>query len=105
VHFALGTSESASQRIDTLAGAKDEKKLKGCIKSEAGHSVLEEKSRKIISLTGSDVSAYNGHVVTLHGIWGSGASAVTGLSGTAGAKGGRTFSVSSVDMTSEKCAK
>jgi len=83
--------------------AKGEKKLKGCIKSEGGQSVLEEKG-KTVNLTGADVSAHNGHEVTVHGTWESGASAAASSSGGAGTKAGKTFNVTSVDMISESCS-
>jgi hypothetical protein len=82
--------------------AKGEKKLKGCIKSEGGQTVLEEKGGKSIPLTGTDVSAHNGHEVAVHGTWESASAASS--SGGASAKGGRAFNVTSVDMISESCS-
>jgi hypothetical protein len=92
-----------SMGTENKAEAKGEKKLKGCIKSEGGQSVLEEKSGKTVNLTGSDVSAHNGHEVTVHGAWESGAAASASSTG-AGAKAGKTFNVTSVDMISESCS-
>ncbi|HEV2714503.1 MAG TPA: hypothetical protein VGU64_04510, partial [Terriglobales bacterium] len=102
------TSSSGSMSQGSMGNekgeAKGEKKLKGCLKSEGGQSVLEEKSGKTVNLTGSDVSAHNGHEVSVHGTWESGASASASSSGGAGAKAGKTFNVTSVDMISESCS-
>ena len=102
------TSSSGSMSQGSMGNekseAKGEKKLKGCIKSEGGQSVLEEKGGKTVNLSGSDVSAHNGHEVTVHGTWESGASASASSTGGAGAKAGKTFNVTSVDMISESCS-
>jgi len=77
--------------------AKGEKKLKGCIQSEGGQTVLKEKSGKTVALTGQDLSAHVGHEVAVKGSWASG--------GDMAASGGSSnqFTVSSVDMISENC--
>jgi Protein of unknown function (DUF5818) len=99
-----GSMSQGSMGAENKTEAKGEKKLKGCIKSEGGQSVLEEKSGKTVNLTGSDVSAHNGHEVTVHGTWEGGASATaSGSSGAATAKAGKTFNVTSVDMISDSC--
>src|SRR5205814_6570760 len=100
------TSSSGSMSQGSMGNekgeAKGEKKLKGCLKSEGGQSVLEEKSGKTVNLTGSDVSAHNGHEVAVHGTWEGGASAAaSSSSGAATAKSGKTFNVTSVDMISD----
>src|SRR5438128_10258767 len=98
------TSSGGSMGAENKAEAKGEKKLKGCIKSEGGQSVLEEKSGKTVNLSGTDVSAHNGHEVTVHGTWEGGASAAaSSSSGAATAKSGKTFNVTSVDMISDSC--
>src|SRR6059058_1702980 len=102
------TSSSGSMSQGSMGNekgeAKGEKKLKGCLKSEGGQSVLEEKSGKTVNLTGTDVSAHNGHEVTVHGTWEGGASAAaSSSSGAATAKSGKTFNVTSVDMISDSC--
>src|SRR5204862_3811165 len=64
----------------------------------------EEKSGKTVNLSGTDVSAHNGHEVTVHGTWEGGASAAaSSSSGAATAKSGKTFNVTSVDMISDSC--
>jgi hypothetical protein len=99
-----GSMSQGSMGAENKTEAKGEKKLKGCIKSEGGQSVLEEKSGKTVNLTGSDVSAHNGHEVTVHGTWEGGASATaSSSSGAATAKPGKTFNVTSVDMISDSC--
>src|SRR5881398_571875 len=99
-----GSMSQGSMGAENKAEAKGEKKLKGCIKSEGGQSVLEEKSGKAVNLSGTDVSAHNGHEVTVHGTWEGGASAAaSSSSGAATAKSGKTFNVTSVDMISDSC--
>src|SRR5438128_1291960 len=99
-----GSMSQGSMGAENKGEAKGEKKLKGCIKTEGGQSVLEEKSGKTVNLTGSDVSAYNGHGVTVHGTWEGGTSAAaSSSSGAATAKAGKTFNVTSVDMISDSC--
>jgi hypothetical protein len=99
-----GSMSQGSMGAENKAETKGEKKLKGCIKSEGGQSVLEEKSGKTVNLSGTDVSAHNGHEVTVHGTWEGGASAAaSSSSGAATAKSGKTFNVTSVDMISDSC--
>jgi Protein of unknown function (DUF5818) len=76
---------------------KGEKKLKGCIQSEGGQTVLKEKSGKTVALTGQDLSAHVGHEVAVKGNWAGAGDA------TAASSGGGQFTVSSVDMISENC--
>ena len=85
---------------------KGEKKLKGCIQSQGGSYMLQEKSGKNVALTGADLSAHVGHEVAVHGSWESSA----GSSGAASTGGGmsndkmsKQFNVTSVDMISESC--
>src|SRR5437899_10677850 len=99
-----GSMSQGSMGAENKAEAKGEKKWKGCIKREGGQSVLEEKSGKAVNLSGTDVSAHNGHGVTVHGTWEGGTSAAaSSSSGAATAKSGKTFNVTSVDMVSDSC--
>lgn len=90
----------------SMAGEKaskgGEKTLKGCIKSEGGQTVLEEKKGKEVNLTGSDLSAHAGHEVKVHGMWEKGGSSSAASSG--GSSSGKTFNVTSVDMVSDTCS-
>ena len=102
---SMGQGSSASQGgISQGTETKGEKKLKGCIRSEGGQYVLEEKSGKSIALTGQDVSAHVGHEVAVHGSWASGGASASASSTNASAKAGREFNVSNVDMISESCS-
>src|SRR2546426_6701412 len=58
-------SNSSSTPVTQRAETKGEKKLKGCIGSEKGKLVLEENGKNV-ALTGTDLSAHNGHRVILH---------------------------------------
>jgi hypothetical protein len=62
------------------------KTLKGCIRSQAGQYMLEEKGGKMASLNASeDLSAHVGHQVKVHGNWQKGtASANSGTSANSG---------------------
>jgi hypothetical protein len=85
-------------------GMKGEKTLKGCVRSEGGQYMLEEKSGKMVNLTGSDVSAHVGHEVRVEGMWekGSPESASAASSG-AGMSANHMFNVTNVSMVSDTC--
>jgi hypothetical protein len=94
---ASGSSGQMSQ--DQNSQTKSEKKIKGCVQSEGGQSVLQTKKGNV-NLTGQDVSAHNGHEVALKGTWESGGgSSAAASSGSSG----KTFNVEKVDMISETC--
>jgi len=86
--------------------SQGEKKLKGCIQSQGGSYVLEEKHGKTVALTGSsDLSSHVGHTVAVHGRFSSGSdsAAKSSVSTGAGAAGAEQFIVSKIDMVSETC--
>ena len=99
-------STMPSQTDQNTAGQaqpeKSEKKLKGCVQSEGGQTVLQTKKGSV-SLTGQDVSAHAGHEVSVKGMWesGGGASSSAASSGSSG----KTFNVSSVKMISDSCGE
>jgi hypothetical protein len=82
--------------------SKGEKKLKGCVQSQGGQTMLETKKGKDVALTGQDLSAHNGHEVEVKGTWESGGGAGMSQSST-GASGEKTFNVTDVKMISESC--
>src|SRR5205823_7075113 len=88
---------------------KGEKKLKGCILSQGGSYVLQEKSGKIVALTGADLSAHVGHEVAVHGSWEGGAvsSSTASSGGGMGSsdKARKQLNVDRVDMVSESCVR
>ena len=99
--MSQGSSSSSQGGMSQGSGmgheGKGEKKLKGCIQSEGGQTVLKEKSGKTVALTGQDLSAHVGHEVAVKGSW-------AGAGDTSAASsGGGQFTVSSVDMISETC--
>ena len=125
-----GSSASSMQSGSTATDTKGEKKLKGCIESENGKFVLENKHGKEVTLTGQDFSAHVGHKVVVHGNFqnnaaasasgenagtaastGSTSTSSTSASTTTGssdtkdmkAKAGKDFNVTSVDMVSSTC--
>jgi hypothetical protein len=83
-------------------GEKSEKRLKGCVQSQAGQYVLETKKGKTVPLTGQDVSAHAGHEVAVKGSWESGAGTAVS-SGAGGKTSEKTFNVASVEMISDTC--
>ena len=99
-------SSSGSQ---TASDTKGEKKLKGCIQSEGGKYILQEKHGKEIALSGSqDFASHVGHTVAVHGTYASGSDSPSGASATASPSGmsasaGQQFMVSKLDMVSETC--
>jgi len=84
---------------------KSERKLKGCVQSQGGQYVLENKKGKAVNLTGQDVSAHVGHEVALKGNFESGGAAgMSASSGTTTAGAGeKSFNVTNVEMISESC--
>jgi hypothetical protein len=105
---SMGHSQGSSTMSSDKGSMKGEKKMKGCIRSEGGNYMLEEKGGKTVALAGSDVSAHAGHEVVVHGTWENGGGAAMSESGSSSSgmsKGsGKTFNVSSVDMVSESCS-
>lgn len=101
-------SAAPSQSADASSASKGEKKLKGCIQSEGGKFILQEKNGKTVELTGSDVSAHVGHTVTVHGTpgaaAGSSASLPAGTGTPSASSGGEQFNVTKIDMVSESCS-
>ncbi len=90
------------------AETKGEKKLKGCIASEGGKYVLQDKHGKNVALGGSqDFASQVGHLVTVHGTFGSGSDASSAASATSSSGGmssaGDQFIVSKLDMVSDSC--
>ncbi|HMH02457.1 MAG TPA: hypothetical protein VK555_13645 [Terriglobales bacterium] len=119
-----GASTSSAPAAGTQSASttepKGEKKLKGCIESENGKFVLENKHGKEITLVGQDVSAHVGHQVVVHGAFqnsmaasasgenaGTAASAGSTSTSTSSTdtktKAGQEFNVTSVDMVSSTC--
>jgi hypothetical protein len=99
-------AQGASASGTGMQGEKlnGEKKLKGCIQSQGGSYMLQEKSGKSVMLTGADISAHVGHEVAVHGTWESGTGA-SSASSTMGSKSGKQFDVKSVDMISDSCRR
>src|SRR5207244_10753284 len=118
------TASTPAAGTQTAAEPKGEKKLKGCIESENGKFVLENKHGKEITLVGQDVSAHVGHQVVVHGAFqnsmaasasgeNAGTEASAGTAASAGststastdtkAKAGQEFNVTSVDMVASTC--
>lgn len=102
---SMGHSQGSSTMSSDKGSMKGEKKMKGCIRSEGGNYMLEEKGGKTVALAGSDVSAHAGHEVVVHGTWEGGGAMSESSSGSSMSKGsGKTFNVTSVDMVSESCS-
>jgi hypothetical protein len=116
-------SQNDQSKMGGNGKVKGQKTVKGCIRSEGGQTVLEDKHGKMIAVTGQDLSAHVGHEVKLHGTWEKGASDASGMSASGSASGSsstaassnnsagmsassksdKTFAVSSVDMVSDTC--
>lgn len=106
-------TQSASpsmQQPDTQAGSTgmngnatdtSQKKIKGCIAQQNGQYVLQTKHGKSVPLSGQDVSAHVGHMVTLHGMWGGSSDAAQTSTSSASSAG--SFQVTKVDMISDSC--
>jgi hypothetical protein len=97
---SLNIANSGNQNSATVS----EKKLKGCLISQGGKYVLQDKRGKEVALAGSaELGSYIGHIVTVRGAFANGdanrRSAAT--YSTAGASG--TFMVSKLDPISDTC--
>lgn len=63
-------SNDQNGSMNSMGSMKGEKTLKGCIESENGGYMLEEKHGKEVMLSSSqDLSAHVGHEVKVHGMW------------------------------------
>lgn len=112
-------SGSMNDNMGQSSDMKGEKTLKGCIQSENGKYMLEEKNGKMAMLKSSeDLSAHVGHEVKVHGMWQNGmsadASAGGGMSNSSGNMSGsmssdkadhagKIFMVGKLDMVSDTC--
>jgi hypothetical protein len=99
---------SSSGNQSAATETKGEKKLKGCIESEGGKYMLEDKHGKEVALTGSqDFASHVGHTMTVHGTFANGSDASASATSNSGmsASGGQQFVVSKLDMVSESCTK
>src|SRR5581483_9305978 len=104
---SMGHSQGSSTMSSDKGSMKGEKKMKGCIRSEGGNYMLEEKGGKTVPLAGADVSAHAGQEVMVHGTWeNGGGGAMSESSGGSGMSksSGKTFNVTSVDMVSDSCS-
>jgi hypothetical protein len=87
------SNTTANNSNNNNAGGKT---LKGCIRSENGQYLLEEKGGKVASLSaGSDLAAHVGHQVKVHGNWEKAGSASTARSNGANTPSADTGTVAS----------
>lgn len=128
---SMGSQSGSMDNGSMKSGMKGEKTMKGCIESENGGYMLEEKGGKEVMLTGSDLSAHVGHMVKVHGMWQSGSmnsgssasnssdSNMTGSSNSNSSMSGssnmdhhktgkmdhngQSFMVNKIDMISDQC--
>jgi hypothetical protein len=98
-----GSMGQGSATMNHSSDMKGEKKMKGCIASEGGQYMLQDKHGKSTPLSGQDLSAHVGHEVTVHGTWASGGSADASAASSGSPGGAKTFNVTNVDMVSESC--
>jgi hypothetical protein len=109
-------SQSSSSQSSNIAdsgnqnsAAVSEKKLKGCLISQGGKYVLQDKRGKEVALAGSaELGSHIGHMVTVRGTFANGdanhRTSATYSSATYSAAGlGGTFMVSKLDPISESC--
>ena len=101
---------SSSGNQSAATETKGEKKLKGCIQSEGGNYMLQDKHGKDVALSGSqDFASHVGHTVTVRGTFSSGSDASSAAAATSSnsgmsPSGGQQFVVSKLDMVSESCS-
>jgi hypothetical protein len=101
---------SSSGNQSAATETKGEKKLKGCIQSEGGKYILQDKHGKDVALSGSqDFASHVGHTVTVRGTFSSGSDASSAAAATSSnsgmsPSGGQQFVVSKLDLVSESCS-
>lgn len=101
----MGQGQDQNTTGNMNNSTKGEKKLKGCVQSQGGQTMLETKKGKDIALTGQDLSAHNGHEVEVKGTWETAGGAGMSQSSTGtSASGEKTFNVTDVKMISETCS-
>ena len=104
-------SAAPSQDQTAQPSAAKEKKMKGCLQSENGKFILQEKSGKTVELTGQDLSAHVGQTVKVEGTAGASSESLPAGTGqpsasgssAAGAAGGEQFNVTKIDKVSDTC--
>lgn len=110
----MGTpAQGSHHEANAEKRGKGEKKLKGCLRSEGGKFVLEEKHGKRVNLSSTeDLSSHVNHMVTVHGSYenaanasgeSSAATATSTGAGTSAAASGEQFMVSNIDSVSDSC--
>ena len=107
-------SESSSPQYSNISNSGNqnsaaigEKRLKGCLISQGGKYVLQDKRGKEVALAGSaELGSHIGHMVTVRGTFANGdanhRTAATYSAATYNAAGG-TFMVSKLDPISDSC--
>ncbi len=89
-------AESPTRSSDMVVG---EKKLKGCLVSQGGKFLLQERKGKLTTLSGSqDLGTQVGHTVMAHGAFSQSPSPSSGR-----AAGLSTFVVTKLDSVSDFC--
>ena len=99
------TPDTASSPQTSASDSKGDKKLKGCLRSQGGSIVLEEKKGKQVALAGSGKifsPLTLGTPSPVHGSYAGAAGAPGTATSTAGA--GDQFTVSRIDLVSETCS-
>jgi hypothetical protein len=118
---------SAANSSDNTQGAKT---LRGCVESQGGGYVLQQKNGQTVPLSSSqDFSAHVGHEVKVHGTWANGSSTASSSASTSpnaqqsatngsaalgsnpgagnptasSSSSGKTFIVDKMDMVSDQC--
>ena len=105
------SSSSQSSNIANLgnqnSAAVGEKRLKGCLISEGGKYVLQDRKGKEVALAGSaELGSHIGHMVTVRGTFANGDSnrrTSTTYSAATYSSAGGTFMVSKLDPISDNC--
>src|SRR5438270_5400441 len=88
--------QSTSTTGTTSSSTNTGKTLKGCIVSQGGNYMLQEKNGKMANLQSSqDLSSEVGKAVKIHGDWQKGVAASSSTSSNAGVSGTSTASTSS----------
>jgi hypothetical protein len=99
------TSETSSQsQTAEPSSSQKETKLKGCLQSENGKYILQEKNGKTVELTGQDLSAHVGQTVKVEGTRSAASESLPAGTGQPSAgSSNEQFTVTKIDKVSDTC--
>jgi hypothetical protein len=100
---AQSSTATSSQSQTAAPSSAKETHLKGCLQSENGKFMLQEKSGRTVELTGQDLSAHVGQTVKVEGTASASSESLPAGTGTPSASSSEQISVTKIDKVSDTC--